>query len=144
MTFLCAIIKDENKEESSSSCLGKSTYIWNSTAIVSECRAIVLAHYDPDKKLEIQCDSSQSGLSSVLIQEGRPVVYVSRALSPTETGYAQNEKVMLAILYAMEKFHQYTFGHHTKVYSDHKPLSVIERKPLHKVLKRLQDTMIQL
>ena len=37
----------------------------------------VLAYYDPDKSLEIQCDSSQSGLGSVLMQEGCPVAYAS-------------------------------------------------------------------
>ena len=104
----------------------------------------VLAYYDPDESLEIQCDSSQSGLGSVLMQEGRPVAYASRALTPTETGYAQIENEMLAILYSMKKFHQYTFGRHTKMYSDHKPLRAIQRKPLHKVPKRLQDMMIQL
>ena len=103
----------------------------------------VLAYYDPDKSLEIQCDSSQSGLGSVLMQEGRPVAYVSRALTPTETGYAQIENKMLAILYSMEMFHQYTFGRHTKVYSDHNPLRAIQKKPLHKVPKRWQDMMIQ-
>ena len=104
----------------------------------------VLAYYDPDKSLEIQCDSSQSGLGSVLMQEGRPVAYASRALTSTEIGYAQIEKETLVILYSMEKFHQYTFGRHAKVYSDHKPLRAIQRKPLHKVPKRLQDMMIQL
>ena len=93
----------------------------------------VLAYYDPEKSLEIQCDSSQSGLGSILMQEGRPVAYASRALTLTETGYAQVEKKMLAILYSMEKFHQYIFGRHTKVYSYHKPLRTIQRKPLHKV-----------
>ena len=42
----------------------------------------VLAYYDPDKSLEIHCDSSQSGLGSVLMQEGRPVSYANRALTP--------------------------------------------------------------
>ena len=104
----------------------------------------VLAYYDPDKSLEIQCDSSQSGLGSVLMQAGRPVTYASRALTPTETRYAQIEKEMLVILYSMEKFHQYSFGGHTKVYNDYKPLRAIQRKPLHKVPKRLQDMIIQL
>ena len=82
----------------------------------------VIVYYDPDRSLEIQCDSSQSGLGPVLMQEDRPVTYASRALTPVETGYAQIEKEMLAILYSMGKFHQYTFGCHTKLYSDHKPL----------------------
>lgn len=104
----------------------------------------VLAYYDPDKELTIQCDSSQSGLGTVLMQDGRPISYASRALSPAETRYAQIEKEMLAIIYSMEKFHQYTYGRHTVVYSDHKPLETIHKKPLYKAPKRLQRMMIRL
>ena len=123
---------------------------WNWTKVhetaVSEIKSMiastpVLAYYDTDKSLEIQCDSSQSGLGSLLMKEGHPVTYASRALTPAETGYAQIEKEMLSILYSMEKLHQYTFAHHTKAYSDHKPLQAILRKPLHKVPKRLQDIL---
>ena len=55
----------------------------------------VLAYYDPDKSLEIQCDSSQSGLGSVLMQQGRPVAYASRALTPTKHGMHKLKKKCL-------------------------------------------------
>lgn len=35
---------------------------------------------------------------------------------------------MLAIHFALNKFHQYTFGRHTTVISDHKPLQSITKK----------------
>ena len=44
------------------------------------------------KARSIQCDASQSGLGAVLLQEGRPVCYASRALTTTEENYAQVEK----------------------------------------------------
>ena len=78
------------------------------------------------------------------MQKGCPVAYTSRALTSAETGYAQIEKEMHAILFAMEKFHQDTFGRNIRVFSDHKPLRAIHRKPLHKVPKRLQGMTIQL
>ena len=43
------------------------------------------------------------------MQEGRPVAYASRALTHAETGYAQIEKEMLAILYSIEMFHQWIY-----------------------------------
>nr|XP_058940983.1 uncharacterized protein K02A2.6-like [Pocillopora verrucosa] len=72
--------------------------------------APVLAYFDPSKELSIQCNASAQGLGAALLQEGRPLAYASRALSDTETRYATIEKEMLAIVFALEKWHQYTFG----------------------------------
>ena len=74
--------------------------------------APVLAFYDPSKELLIQCDASQSGLGAVLLQNGKPLAYSSRALTPTEKNYAQIEKELLAIVFSVEKWHQYAFGRH--------------------------------
>ena len=37
---------------------------------------------------------------------------------------------MLAIVFSLERFNQYTFRRHVNVESDHKPLEVILQKPL--------------
>ena len=60
----------------------------------------------------------------------------------TDTCYAQMEKEMLAIVFAVEKFNDYTFGNKTIVFSDHKPLESILKKPLHHAPKRLQGMII--
>ena len=106
--------------------------------------APVLAYYQSVEQLEIQCDSSQSGLGAVLIQNGQPIAYSSRALSETESRYAQIEKEMLAVVVAVEKFNDYTFGRRTIVHSDHKPLESILKKPLHRAPKRLQGMILHL
>ena len=49
---------------------------------------------------------------------------------------------MLAIVFALEKWHQYTFGHPVTVYSDHKPLESITKKPFDGAPKRLQGMLI--
>lgn len=72
--------------------------------------APVLAYYDVNKPVVIQCDASQSGPGAALLQEEHPVAYGSRVLTQTEQNYAQIEKELLAIIYACEKFDQYTFG----------------------------------
>ena len=106
--------------------------------------APVLAFYDPSKELLIQCDASQSGLGAVLLQNGKPLAYSSRALTPTEKNYAQIEKELLAIVFSVEKWHQYAFGRHVFIQSDHKPLETIFNKPLSSAPRRLQGMMLRL
>ena len=47
----------------------------------------VLAYFDKHKKHAIQCDASKKGLGAVLLQESKPLMYASRALTETEQGY---------------------------------------------------------
>ena len=51
-------------------------------------QAPVLAYYSPEKELVIQCDASSLRLGVVLMREGRPLAYASRALTDPETRYA--------------------------------------------------------
>ena len=94
--------------------------------------------------LEVQCDASNIGLGATLMQENQPIVYSSRTLTETEKHYAPIEKELLAVVWSMEKFHQYTYGNYTTVYSDHKPLEFILKKALKDVPKRLQNMRIRL
>ena len=103
----------------------------------------MLAYFDPTKELSIQCDASGQGLGAALLQEGRPLANASRALSDDETRYATIEKERLAIVFALEEWHQYTFGRPVTVYSDHKPLEVITRKPLDRASNRLQGMLVR-
>ena len=48
----------------------------------------ILAYFDQAKEITIQCDSSSGGMGAVLLQDGRPVCYASRALTATEMQYA--------------------------------------------------------
>lgn len=104
----------------------------------------VLAYYDSSKPITVQCDSSQSGLGAVLMQEGKPIAYASRALRDSETRYAQIEKELLAIVWSLERFDQYTFGQTVFVESDHKPIENLMGKPLEKIPRRLQGMMLRL
>lgn len=106
--------------------------------------APVLKYYNPREDLMLQCDSSETGLGAALMQAGQPIAYASRALTSTERGYAQIEKECLAIVFGMEKFHQYTYGRKVVVQSDHKPLETITKKPLLSAPKRLQRMLLRL
>ena len=61
----------------------------------------VLSYYKPGERLEVQCDSSQTGLGAALMKNRHPIAYTSRALTETECRYAQIEKKMLLIGFAM-------------------------------------------
>ena len=104
----------------------------------------VLKFYDVDKPVEIQCDASSTGLGAILLQEGKPVAYSSRAMTTAETRYAQIEKELLSIVFACKQFHCYIFGKPTVVLNDHKPLENIFQKPLHMCPLRLQRMLLYL
>ena len=105
--------------------------------------APVLAYFYSDKQLVVQCDASAFGIGAALLQDGRPVAYASRALSDTESRYAAIEKEMLAVVFALERWHQFTYGRFVIVNSDHKPLQAITRKYLDRAPKRLQGMLMR-
>lgn len=51
---------------------------------------------------------------------------------------------MLAIVFALEKWHQFAYGRHVLVNTDHKPLKSIAKKPLDRVPKRLQGMLLRI
>ena len=85
----------------------------------------VLAHY-VTKPVTIQADASQAGLGACLIQDKKPIAYASRSMTPAEKNYAQIEKELLSIVFAVQKFYQYVYGKEAvQVESDHKPLEAL-------------------
>ena len=107
--------------------------------------APVLTYFDAAKPIKVQCDASQAGIGAVLIQDGRPVEYASRAMTPTEQNYAQIEKELLAIVFGMERFHTYVYAQRVTVETDHKPLiSIAMKKSLSAAPKRLQRMLLRL
>ncbi|KAI0230692.1 Retrovirus-related Pol polyprotein from transposon 17.6 [Lamellibrachia satsuma] len=90
----------------------------------------------------LTCDASQHGLGAACLQNGRPVAYASRALTETETRYAQIEKELLAVVFACTKFKNYICA--VTVETDHQPLISITKKPLSAAPARLQRMLMRL
>ena len=94
--------------------------------------------------MQIQVDASKSGIGAVLMQNGKPVSYVSRSLTNAQKNYAIIEKELLAVLFGCERFHQFVYGSEVTIISDHKPLESIMKKPLSKAPARLQRMPLRL
>ena len=52
--------------------------------------------------------------------------------------YSQIEKKPLAQVFGVERIHQYVYGRKVELWSDHKHLEIIFKKPLATAPKRLQ------
>ena len=46
--------------------------------------ALVLGYYNTSKPLTLSVDASSRGLGAVLLQDGKPIAYASRALTSTQ------------------------------------------------------------
>ena len=128
-----------------------SLFDWNSAhqqafnAIKNVINAeAALAYYDPTKEVTLQVDASSTGLGAALLQDKKPIAFASKALTDTESRYANIEGELLAVVYGCERFHTYLYGRSFIAESDHKPLKAIQLKNLMSAPPRLQRMLLRL
>ena len=92
---------------------------------------IMLVCYDCSKPIIVQTNASEYGLSIALIQCSRPVAFVSKTLTDIETHYTNIKMKCLSVSFSLEKFCTYLCSRHVVVENDHKPLEMIQHKPIH-------------
>ena len=59
--------------------------------------------------------------------EKLPVAYASRKLQDREKSYAVIEKECLAVVWGVQKFHQYLYGREFILETDHQPLTYLNK-----------------
>ena len=84
----------------------------------------ILAYYNPKKQTMLQTDASIKGLGACLLQDGKPVYFASKALTEAQKGYVAIEIELLAVAWAMEKFHHFLYASHFILETDQKPLKL--------------------
>ena len=124
-------------------------YSWNATYQVAfdklkslVCEDTTLRYFNMKKPVTIQIDASGKGLGAALIQDDGPVTFASKALTPTEQHYANNERELLACVFSAERFLTYVFGRHFTIESDHKSLEQISMKNLADAPVHLQRLLL--
>ena len=75
-------------------------------------RAPVLAYCNPWKETVLQTDTSTKGLGTCLLQDKKPIYFASKVLTKTQRGYIAIENKLLAVAWAVEKFHHFLYGCH--------------------------------
>ena len=106
------------------------------------CAATTLAYYDRNKPVVLHVDASIKGLDAALFQDNKLIAFASKALTPTETRYANIERELLAVVYGCEKFHSYLYGRSFVIKTDHRPLEQIHKKNLTQAPPRLKKKML--
>ena len=71
---------------------------------------ITLPYFNPYCSTTLQTNASKKGLGAVLLQNSKPVMFVSRALTGSERNYQNLERECLATIWGMEKFHYFLYG----------------------------------
>jgi hypothetical protein len=109
--------------------LKKNSFTWTLAAAqafqtlkTAMCTTLVLALPDFTKTFVLECDASGKGINVVLMQEGRPLAFISKQLSEKNLGKPIYEKEMLAILHAVELWRPYLLGQRFQIKTDHQSL----------------------
>ncbi|GMI80932.1 hypothetical protein HRI_001762500 [Hibiscus trionum] len=109
--------------------LKKDSFVWSTEAEVAFndlkqalCQAPVLALPDFSKTFYLESGASSRGVGAVLSQDGRPVVFLSKALGPKHSDLSIYEREYITILLAVTKWRHYSEGQPFVIKTNHEAL----------------------
>jgi hypothetical protein len=110
-------------------------------------QAPLLAHLDYSMPIYVRCDASRFGCGAVLFQYDsrgyeHPVCYASRKFLPAERNWSTFSQEASTVVWALERFSEYTQGYHVIVECDHRNISFVKKSAMPQLARwrlRLQD-----
>jgi hypothetical protein len=93
---------------------------------------------------QLETDASGTGLEAVLMQQGCPIAFFSKALGPKAQASSIYEKEALAILEALRKWRHYLLGNKLIIRTDQRSLKYLSSQKLlegiqHKLMLKLLE-----
>lgn len=85
----------------------------------------VLALPNFNQTFVIETDASGGGIKAVLMQQGQPIAFMSKALSTQHQSLSVYEKELLALVAAVQKWRPYLIGTTVVVRTDHQSLKYL-------------------
>lgn len=79
----------------------------------------------------IESDASSTAIGAILLQEGHPLAFVSKALGIKNKGLSTYEKEYMVIILAVTQWRQYMQHSEFLIYMDHRSLSHLTEQKLH-------------
>ena len=66
--------------------------------------------FDSTKNTTFTTDASEVSISAIMMQDGHPIMYLSRKLSASERKYSNIEREALAIVWAVQRAKHFLLG----------------------------------
>jgi hypothetical protein len=90
----------------------------------------------------VEIDACAEGIRAVLMQQGQPIAYLSKALGDKHKALSIYEKELLALIMAVEKWCPYLQRQEFVILTDHKSSSYLNEQNLHFELQRKAMTRL--
>jgi hypothetical protein len=108
----------------------------------------VLKHPVENLPFNVATDASNTGIGAVLFQlvnkKVQHIGFFARSLSQPERNYSTTKRELLAIVFALNKFHKYLWGNHFTLFTDHRALTYIHtQKIANPMMINWLDTILQ-